>query len=108
MVRRQVARDRHLPPVSVREQLLLVIEQLLVRLRRELEVRALNDGIHGTSLLAEAAVNAFGHVDIVSSCATRAVLSFLRIDRDRLRGTYCLAKLTSDTTFLSAGITTQH
>ena len=47
-----------LPTIAVREQLFLVVEQLLVRLRRELGVRALNDRIHRTGLLAEAAIYA--------------------------------------------------
>ena len=53
-----VGGDLGLPLVAVVQQLLLVVEQLLVSLRRKLEVGAFDDGVHGTSLLAEAAVDA--------------------------------------------------
>jgi hypothetical protein len=36
----------------------------------ELKVRSLDDGVYGTGLLAETAVDTLGHVDIVSSCMT--------------------------------------
>jgi hypothetical protein len=32
----------------------------------ELKVWSLDNGVHGTSLLAEAAVDALGHVDVIS------------------------------------------
>lgn len=54
----EVAGDGHLPLVPVRQQLLLVVQQLLVRLRGPLEVGALHDGVHGARLLAEAAEDA--------------------------------------------------
>lgn len=37
----------------------------------------LNDGVHRTRLLAEAAVDAFGHVDVVASRPSAAVSSSL-------------------------------
>ena len=45
---------------TILKQLLLVVEQLLVGLRRVLKVGALHDGIDGASLLAEAAASAGG------------------------------------------------
>lgn len=51
MVGADVGRDLALPLVPVGEQLLLVVEQLLVRLRRELEVGPLHDRVHGARLL---------------------------------------------------------
>ena len=54
--------DHSLPPVPVVEHL-LVEQQLLVRLRRELEVGALDDGVRRAGLLAEATVDALGRVD---------------------------------------------
>lgn len=47
----EVGRQLRLPLVAVVEQLLLVVEQLLVRLGRELEVGALDDGVDGARLL---------------------------------------------------------
>ncbi len=41
----------------------------LTRLCRELKVGALHDGVHRARLLAEAAVDALGHVDVVPEVA---------------------------------------
>ena len=49
-----------LPLVPVVQELLLVVEQLLVGLGRELKVGALDNRVHGASLLAEATVDAPG------------------------------------------------
>ena len=46
-----VGRDLGLPLVAVVEQLLLVVEQLLVRLGRELKVGPLDDGVDRARLL---------------------------------------------------------
>jgi hypothetical protein len=51
----------YLPLIAVGEELLLVVEELLVRLGRELEVGALHDGVHGARLLAETALHARTH-----------------------------------------------
>ena len=53
-----VGGDLGLPLVAVVQQLLLVVEKLLVGLRRELKVRTLDDGIDRASLLTKAAVDA--------------------------------------------------
>lgn len=44
----------------------------------------LHDGIHGAGLLAEAAVDALGHVDVVTRGAAAAVGAGLSLDGDRL------------------------
>lgn len=51
MVRREVLRDGHLPAVPVRQELLLVVKQLLVGLGGELVVGALDDSVDGARLL---------------------------------------------------------
>ena len=53
-----VGGDLGLPLVAVVQQLLLVVEKLLVGLRRELKVRTLDDGIDRAGLLTKAAVDA--------------------------------------------------
>lgn len=80
MVGVYVAGNLALPLVTVIEQLLLVVEQLLVRLGGELEVGALHDGVHRTRLLAKAAVDAFGHVDVVAGRAARPVGPLFRLN----------------------------
>lgn len=42
--------------------------------------------MHSVPYLAESAVDALGHVDVVGGGAARAVRSHLGLDRDRLRG----------------------
>lgn len=44
----------------------------------------LYDGVHGTRLLAEATVDAFGHVDVVASRPPAAVGTSLRLNGDGL------------------------
>ena len=72
-IKRNILGDRPLPAVAVREQALLVVIELLGCLGCELEVRSQDDGVNRTGLLAEAAVNAFHHVDVEASGPPRAV-----------------------------------
>src|SRR4029077_15703087 len=74
-VEREVLCDLTLPAVAVIEQFVLVVEKLLARLRREFEVRAFDDGIDGAGLLAQPAVDAFDHVDVVARRAPGAVIA---------------------------------
>ena len=75
MVGGEVSGDGHFPLVAVGEQLLLVVQELLVGLGGELEVGSLHDGVHGTGLLAEPAVDALGHVDVVPRRPPTAILT---------------------------------
>src|ERR1700751_4185657 len=107
-VEREVLGDRALPPVAVREQPLLVVVKLLARLSREFEVRALDDGIDRAGLLAQTAVDAFDHVDVVARGAARAVVAArTRLDGDRLGRTDRLAQLAGDAALLAVGIAAQ-
>src|SRR5947209_13873947 len=74
-IQRQVLRDLALPSIAVREQALLVVVELFARLCRELEVRPLDDGVDRTRLLAQTAINALHHVDVVARGAARAVVA---------------------------------
>src|SRR5436190_24267070 len=104
----QVLGDLALPAIAVREQALLVVVKLLARLGRELEVRPLHDGIDRAGLLAQPAVDAFDHVDVVARRAPRAVVAARAgLDRDRLRGTDRLAELACDAALLAVRITAQ-
>src|ERR1700693_6297719 len=72
---RVVLRDLPLPAVAVREQAFLVVVELLPCLGRELEVRSQDDGVDRAGLLAEAAVDAFHHVDVEASGPPGAVVT---------------------------------
>src|SRR5215467_9258182 len=91
-VEREVLRDLALPTIAVGEQTLLVVVEFLARLRREFEIRAFHDRIDRTSLLAEPAIDALHHVDVVAGGAPRAVIAARSgLDRDRLGRTDGLA-----------------
>jgi hypothetical protein len=62
----------------------LVVQELLSRLGGVLGVRRLNNGIDWATLLAETAVDALGHIDIVSGCSSAAVLTLLSFNGDSL------------------------
>ena len=56
-----------LPLVSVAEQLLLVVVELFVCEGSILVVGTLDNGVNGAGLLAVPAIDALGHIDVVSS-----------------------------------------
>lgn len=69
-----------------KEKPTLVVQQLFSRLGSVLGVGALDNGVDGARLLAEAAVDALGHVDIVAGGSSGAVGSLLGLDGDGLGG----------------------
>src|SRR5208283_1012895 len=81
---------------AVGEQSLLVVVELLAGLHRVLGVRTLDDGVHRAGLLAEAAVDAFDHVDVVAGRPPAAVLARLCLDGDRLGRADRLAEFAGD------------
>jgi len=107
-VEQDVLRNRPLPAVAVREQAFLVVVELLGRLGRELEVRPQDDGVDGTGLLAEAAVDAFHHIDVEADGPPRAVVApRLRLDGDGLGRADRLAQLAGDAALLPVRIAPQ-
>src|SRR5215470_11441282 len=107
-VQRDVLGDLALPAIAVREQALLVEIEFLARLGGELEVRPLHDGIDGTGLLAESAIDAFDHVDVVArGAAGPVVAAWPGLDGDRLRGADRLAQLAGNAALLAVGIAAQ-
>src|SRR5262249_17340859 len=106
-VERDIFRDGPLPAVAVREKPLLVVVKLLGRLSRGLEIRSQHDGINRACFLAEAALDAFHHVDVEWGAPGGAVVAPRpRLDGDGLRRADCLTQLAGDAAFLSARITT--
>ena len=77
-----------LPLITVVQQLLLVVQQLLVGLRGELKVGALHDGVDGAGLLAEAAVDALGHVNVVSRGSPGPIAPLLSLNSNCLKSAY--------------------
>jgi len=93
-----------LPLVTIRQQLLLVIQQLLPRLRSILRVRSLHDSIHRATLLAISAVNALCHVDIVACGTAGAVLALFGFNGDGLGGADGFAEFAGDAAFFTGGV----
>src|SRR5260370_23511140 len=102
------AGDLALPAVAVREQLFLIVEQLFAGLGGEFEIRPLDDRIDRAGLLAIAAIDAFGHVDVVARRAPAAVVARLGLDRDRQRRADRLAQFAGDAALLAVRVAPQH
>src|SRR3546814_2152636 len=66
-----------------------------------------SDGIHRAGLLAEAAVDALRHVDVVARGAPAAVAARLSLDDDALRRADRLAELAGNAPLLAVGIAAQ-
>src|SRR6185436_1837514 len=104
----EVRGDLAFPAVAIREQALLVVVELLARLSGELEVRPLDDGIDRTRLLAQPAIDALHHVDVVARGAAGAVIApRAGLDGDRLRRADRLAQLAGNAALLAVRITAQ-
>src|SRR5258705_10107063 len=101
-------RELALPAVAIGEKFRLVIIELLAGLGREFEVRPLDDGIYRTGLLAQSAIDAFHHVDVVAHGAAGAVVAARAgLDRDRLRRADRLAQFAGDAALFAVGIAPQ-
>src|SRR5260370_22325744 len=101
-VHRQVAGDFALPSVTVGEKLGGVIQKFLAGLHRELVVRPLDDSVDRAGLLAEPAIDAFDHVDVVTRRPAGAVVApGSGFDRDGLRRADRLAELAGDAAFFA-------
>src|SRR3954463_259978 len=104
----EIGRDGALPPVAVLEQLLLGEIQLFAGLGGKFEIRALDDGIDRAGFLAEAAVDALHHVDVVAHRAARTiVLARASFDGDGLGWANCLAQLARYAALFAIGIAAQ-
>ena len=101
------SRKLRLPFVSVFDQLLLVVKELLVEEGRVFEVGAFDNGVDGASLCAEAAEDALGHVNVVLGGAAGAIGSGLGLNGDREGGAGRLAQFASDAAFLTSGVAAQ-
>src|SRR6476469_7593949 len=107
-VERDILGDRFLPAVAVREQAFLVVVELLGCLGGELDVWSKDDGVDWAGLLAEAAVDAFHHIDVEAGGPPRAVVApRLRLDGDGLCRADRLAQLAGDAALLPIRIAPQ-
>src|SRR6185295_5304949 len=71
------------------------------------DVRTLDDRVDRAGFLAQAAVDALDHVDVVAGRAAAAVVARFGLDGDRLGRADRFAQLTGDAAFLAIRITPQ-
>src|SRR3989449_5462087 len=106
-VRGAVAGDLLLVAVAYGEQHFLGVIEVAALLAVVLEDVRLDDRVHRAGLLAQAAEDALGEVDVVARGAARAVGALLGLDRDRERGAHGLAQLAGDTALLAVRVAAQ-
>jgi len=83
---------------------LLVVVNLLARFGGVFEVRTLDDGVDRAGLLAQPAIDAFDHIDVVAGGTAGAVVPARAcLDGDGLRRTDRLAELAGDAALLTVG-----
>jgi hypothetical protein len=72
--------------IAIRQKSLFVVVKLLARFGCVFEVRTLDDGVDRTGFLAQPAIDAFDHIDIVASGTASAIVAARAgLDRDGLR-----------------------
>src|SRR5258708_14238896 len=107
-VERDIFRDLTFPAVTVRKQAFFVVVELLARLGGEFEIRPFDNGVDGTGFLAQSAINALHHIDVVTRCTPRTVIApRTGLDGDGLCGTNRLAKLACDAALFAIRIAAQ-
>src|SRR6266446_7794939 len=106
-VRGAVAGDLLLVAVAYGEQHFLGVVEVAALLAVVLEDARLDDRVHRAGLLAQAAEDALGEVDVVARGAARAVGALLGLDRDRERGAHRLAQLAGDAALLAVRVAAQ-
>ena len=71
------------------------------------EIKIQNSGNRHNGSTYKSTVDAFGHIDVVTSGPPGAILPLLGVDRDGLRGARRLAQLARDAPLLTAGVAPQ-
>src|SRR5205807_5903018 len=101
-------RNLALPAVAIGEQFRLVIIEFLAGLGREFEIRSFDDGIDRAGLLAQPAIDALHHVDVVAYRAASADgVARASLIRIRLHSAYSLTQLPRQANVFAVGIATQ-
>src|SRR6478752_3787007 len=95
-VGRAVGRDLGFVAVAHGQQHVLGEVQVAAFFAVVFEDVGLDDRVDRAALLAEAAEDALGQVDVVARRAARAVGALVGFDRDRHRGAHGLAQLAGD------------
>src|SRR5690606_22202740 len=101
-------RDFAFPAVAIGKELFLVVVKFFAGFGREFKIRTFHDGVHRACFLAETAIDALHHVDVVTHRTAGAVVAARTgLDGDGLRRADRFAKLAGDAAFLAVWITAQ-
>ena len=101
------SRQLWFPLVSIVNELLLVVEQLLVPESGVLKVGSFDNGIDGAGFLAESAEDALSHVDIILGSPSRAIGARLTFNLDCKGRAGGLAQLASNASLFTSGVATE-
>lgn len=89
-----------LPSVTVGQEFLLVVEQFLMGHGSVFKVGSFDNRVNGTSSLAESAINAFGHVNIVLGGSSGSIGPGLALNSDGFCGACSGTEFASDTPWI--------
>src|SRR6185503_10659509 len=107
-IERQVLGDLPLPAIAVRKQPLLVVVKLLAGLGGELEIGPFHNRVDRAGLLAEPAIDAFHHVDVVTgSAASTVIAAWTGLDGDGLGRANRFAQFASNAALFAVGVAPQ-
>jgi len=107
MIGIKIGSDLSLCTIAVGQELLLVVKQLFPSFCRELRVVGLDNGVDRASLLAETAVNALGHVDIIFCRPPRSIFTSLRLNGDGLSGADGFAEFARNAALFTGSVPSQ-
>ena len=101
------SRKLRLPLVTVLNQLLFVVKELLVQECGVLVVGAFDNSVDWAGFLAETAEDALGHVDVVLGSTARAIRTGLRFNGDSESWASGLAKFAGNAALFTGWVTTE-
>ena len=101
------SRKLRLPLVTVLNQLLFVVKELLVQECGVLVVGAFDNSVDWAGFLAETAEDALGHVDVILGRTARAIGTRLGLNGDSESRAGGFAEFAGNAALLTCGVTTE-
>jgi hypothetical protein len=95
------------PPIAIGQEFFFIVYKLAAGIGGALKIRPFHKGIHGASLLAKAAVNALGHINLKACGAAAAIFPLDGFNGDGPCRANSLAELAGNAAFLPTGVAAQ-
>jgi hypothetical protein len=92
------------PPLTIFQEFFFIVKEFFSGFRRKFKIGTLYDCVDWAGLLAKAAIDTFGHINVISGRSSTAIFPWLCIYRDGLCWTYCLAQFACYASFLTIWI----